>query len=79
MSYKPFKGDVLLVSFTLLFFGMLLGCFFCVFMNAILSTPADAEKPTSEYTMKKTMDWSKHPNKDKRNYLENIYLNSSKN
>jgi hypothetical protein len=35
--------------------------------------------PTQEVQLeRKMMDWSKHPNKDKRDYFEVMYNNSSK-
>ena len=36
-------------------------------------------KDVVEIVERKMSDWSHHPNKDKRDYLENVYKVSSKN
>ena len=54
--------------------GMMIGYFVFNFVHAVAK--ADV-KPTGLKSEQAT-DWSKHPNKDKRDYLEGMYNISSK-
>ena len=54
--------------------GMMIGYFVFNFVHAVAK--ADVE-PTG-LKSNNTTDWSKHLNKDKRDYLEGMYNNSSK-
>lgn len=73
MKKKNFLSGILVG----VFLGFLMGYFVCGFANELRTITI--EKSNSEFNVEKPIDWSKHPNKHKRNYLENIYLNSSKN
>lgn len=55
--------------------GMMIGYFVFNFVHAVAK--ADVQK--TGLKSNNTTDWSKHPNKDKRDYLEGMYNISSKN
>ena len=63
---KQFLGGLLIG----LIIGALIGYFTFRIVTAVQNTPIKEER--------KMIDWSKHPNKDKRYYFEVMYNNSSK-
>jgi hypothetical protein len=66
---KQFLGGLLI--------GIILGAMIGYFTFRI--TTVIVNTPTQEVQLERKMiDWSKHPNKDKRDYFEVMYNNSSK-
>ena len=66
---KQFLGGLLIG----IIIGAMIGYFTFRITTVIVNTP------TQEVQLERKMiDWSKHPNKDKRNYFEMMYNNSSK-
>jgi hypothetical protein len=66
---KQFLGGLLIG----IILGALIGYFTFRITTVIVNTP------TQEVQLERKMiDWSKHPNKDKRDYFEVMYNNSSK-
>ena len=54
--------------------GMMIGYFVFNFVHAV----EIADVQTTGLKSEQATDWSKHPNKDKRDYLEGMYNISSK-
>lgn len=69
---KQFLGGLLIG----IILGALIGYFTFRIVTAVQSTPIKEAKV--EHVEKKISDWSHHPNKDKRDYLEGMYNISSK-
>lgn len=69
---KQFLGGLLIG----IIIGALMGYFVYNFTHAIKNNPI--KEAEVEHLEKKIGDWSHHPNKDKRNYFEVMYNNSSK-
>ena len=69
---KQFLGGLLIG----LILGALIGYFTFRIVTAVQNTPI--KEAETEKLERKMIDWSKHPNKDKRDYLEGMYNNSSK-
>jgi predicted lipid-binding transport protein (Tim44 family) len=69
---KQFLGGLLIG----IILGALIGYFTFRIVTAVQTTPI--KEAQVEHLEKKIGDWSKHPNKDKRNYFEVMYNNSSK-
>jgi hypothetical protein len=70
---KQFLGGL----FIGLILGALIGYFTFRIVTAVQNSPIKEAK--TEHLERKMIDWSKHPNKDKRDYFEVMYNNSSKN
>lgn len=71
---KQFLGGLLIG----IILGALIGYFTFRIVTAVQSTPIK-EANVEEHVERKMSDWSHHPNKDKRDYLEVMYNISSKN
>lgn len=69
---KQFLGGLLIG----IILGALIGYFTFRIVTAVQNTPIKEAKV--EHVEKKMSDWSHHPNKDKRDYLEGMYNISSK-
>ena len=69
---KQFLGGLLIG----IILGALIGYFTFRIVTAVQNTPI--KEAETEKLERKMIDWSKHPNKDKRDYLEGMYNNSSK-
>jgi predicted lipid-binding transport protein (Tim44 family) len=69
---KQFLGGLLIG----IILGALIGYFTFRIVTAVQNTPI--KEAQVEHLEKKIDDWSKHPNRDKRNYFEVMYNNSSK-
>ena len=69
---KQFLGGLLIG----IIIGALIGYFTFRIVTAFKNTPIKEAK--TEKLERKMIDWSKHPNKDKRYYFEVMYNNSSK-
>jgi predicted lipid-binding transport protein (Tim44 family) len=69
---KQFLGGLLIG----IILGALIGYFTFRIVTAVQNTPIKEAKV--EELERKMIDWSKHPNKDKRYYFEVMYNNSSK-
>lgn len=69
---KEFLGGLLIG----LILGILIGYFTFRIVDAVQTTPT--QEAQVEHVEKKMSDWSHHPNKDKRDYLEGMYNISSK-
>jgi hypothetical protein len=69
---KQFLGGLLIG----IILGALIGYFTFRIVTAVQTTPI--KEAQVEHLEKKIGDWSHHPNKDKRNYFEVMYNNSSK-
>lgn len=69
---KQFLGGLLIG----IIIGAMIGYFTFKIVSVVANTPT--QEAQVEHLDKKTIDWSKHPNKSKRAYLENLYLESSK-
>jgi len=69
---KQFLGGLLIG----IILGALIGYFTFRIVSVVANTPT--QEAQVEHLDKKTIDWSKHPNKSKRAYLESLYLESSK-
>ncbi len=69
---KQFLGGLLIG----IILGALIGYFTFRIVTAVQNTPI--KEAQVEHLDKKIGDWSHHPNKDKRNYFEVMYNNSSK-
>jgi uncharacterized membrane protein len=69
---KQFLGGLLI--------GIILGAMIGYFTFRIVTAISDApiKEAKVERTVVRVSDWSKHPNRDKRNYFEVMYNNSSK-
>jgi predicted lipid-binding transport protein (Tim44 family) len=70
---KQFLGGL----FIGLILGALIGYFTFRIVTAVQNSPIKEVK--TEHLERKMIDWSKHPNKDKKAYFEVMYNNSSKN
>lgn len=70
---KQFLGGLLIG----IILGALIGYFTFRIVTAVQNTPIK-EAEVEERVEKKMSDWSHHPNKDKRDYLEGMYNISSK-
>lgn len=71
---KQFLGGLLIG----IILGALIGYFTFRIVTAVQNTPIKEAK-VEEHVERKMSDWSHHPNKDKRDYLENVYRISGKN
>ena len=69
---KQFLGGLLIG----IIIGAMIGYFTFKIVSVVANTPT--QEAQVEHLDKKTIDWSKHPNKSKRAYLESLYLESSK-
>jgi predicted lipid-binding transport protein (Tim44 family) len=70
---KQFLGGLLIG----IILGALIGYFTFRIVTAVQNTPI--KEAQVEHLERKIGDWSHHPNKDKRDYLENVHKISSKN
>ena len=70
---KQFLGGLLIG----IILGALIGYFTFRIVTAVQNNPIKEAK-TEQHLERKMIDWSHHPNKDKRNYFEVMYNNSSK-
>ncbi len=59
-----------------LILGAMIGYFIFKFVHVVKDSPI--KETYNEHIEKKMSDWSHHPNKDKRDYLEGMYNISSK-
>jgi hypothetical protein len=78
MVMKKNNSDTDFISGILigLILGAMIGYFIFKFVHVVQNTPI--KEAQVEHLEKKIGDWSKHPNKDKRNYFEVMYNNSNK-
>ena len=70
---KQFLGGLLIG----IILGALIGYFTFRIVTAVQNSPIKEAK-TEQHLERKIIDWSHHPNKDKRDYLENVYKISGK-
>ena len=70
---KQFLGGLLIG----IIIGALIGYFTFRIVTAVQNSPI--KEAQEEHLERKMIDWSKHPNKDKRSYFGAMYNYSSKN
>jgi predicted lipid-binding transport protein (Tim44 family) len=70
---KQFLGGLLIG----IILGAMIGYFTFRIVTAVQNSPI--KEAQEEHLERKMIDWSKHPNKDKKAYFEVMYNHSSKN